>query len=132
MGCAVLLCIAPSTCLVAQVSLRPVGSQSWFAVRPTSHVCAPSRAASVEAPSTSVASKMVIVQGAGVAESAPNPDGSPPYTNGDFIGQGVANLAAGLFNGIPVGGSVSSTASTYQAFWAAVPPLVLTPVRSGT
>ena len=67
---------------------------------------------------------IVLVQGAGVAESAPNPDGSPSYTNGDFVGQGLAKLAAGLFSGIPVGGSVSSTALNVAAGarsrWAAV------------
>ena len=44
---------------------------------------------------------IVLVQGAGVAESAPNPDGSPSSTNRDFIGQGVANVASGLFHGTP-------------------------------
>ena len=67
---------------------------------------------------------IVLVQGAGVAESAPNPDGSPSYTNGDFIGQGVANVTAGLFSGIPVGGSVSATALNLAAGarsrWASV------------
>ena len=46
---------------------------------------------------------IALVQGAGVAESAPNPDGSPSHTNGDFIGQGVGNLASGLFHSTPVG-----------------------------
>ena len=58
---------------------------------------------------------IALVQGAGVAESAPNPDGSPSHTNGDFIGQGVGNLASGLFHGTPVGGSVGSTALNVSA-----------------
>jgi len=49
------------------------------------------------------------------AESAPNPDGSPSHTNGDFIGQGVGNLLSGLFHGTPVGGSVGSTALNVSA-----------------
>jgi SulP family sulfate permease len=53
---------------------------------------------------------IVLVQGAGVAEAAPNPDGTPSDTNGDFKAQGIANLAAGLFRGQPVGGSVGQTA----------------------
>ena len=52
---------------------------------------------------------IVLVQGAGVAESAPNADG-PSNANQDFIGQGAGNLAAGFFRGMPVGGSVGSTA----------------------
>jgi SulP family sulfate permease len=58
---------------------------------------------------------IALVQGAGVAESAPNPDGSPSHTNGDFIGQGVGNLLSGLFHGTPVGGSVGSTALNVSA-----------------
>lgn len=53
---------------------------------------------------------IVLVQGAGVAESAPNTDGSPSRVNQDIIAQGVANLLAGLLRGQPVGGSVGSTA----------------------
>ena len=53
---------------------------------------------------------IVLVQGAGVAEAAPNPKGRRSDTNVDFMAQGWANLASGLFRGIPVGGSVSQTA----------------------
>ncbi len=67
---------------------------------------------------------IVLVQGAGVAQSAPNLGGPPSRTNGDFVAQGVANLAAGLFHGIPVGGSVGSTALNRTAGarsrWASV------------
>ncbi len=58
---------------------------------------------------------IVVVQGAGVAESAPNPDGSHSSTNRDFIGQGVANVASGLFHGTPVGGSVTATSLNITA-----------------
>ncbi len=58
---------------------------------------------------------IVLVQGAGVAESAPNPDGTPSSTNRDFIGQGAGNLLSALFHGIPVGGSVSTTAINIAA-----------------
>ena len=58
---------------------------------------------------------IALVQGAGVSEAAPNPDGSPSRMNRDFIGQGVANLASGFFHGTPVGGSVSSTALNVAA-----------------
>jgi SulP family sulfate permease len=58
---------------------------------------------------------IVLVQGAGVAESAPNPDGSRSSVNRDFIAQGVGNLASGLFRGQPVGGSVGQTAINLAA-----------------
>jgi SulP family sulfate permease len=58
---------------------------------------------------------IVLVQGAGVAESAPNPDGTPSSINRDFIGQGAGNLLSGLFQGVPVGGSVSTTAINMAA-----------------
>ena len=56
---------------------------------------------------------IALVQGAGVSQSAPNPDGEYPDPSGDFRGQGAANVATGLFSGIPVGGSLSGT-STLQ------------------
>ena len=58
---------------------------------------------------------IVLVQGTGVAEAAPNPDGSQPNPNRDFIGQGIGNVASGLFRGQPVGGSVSQTALNVAA-----------------
>jgi len=51
-----------------------------------------------------------LVQGAGISSSYPNPDGKYPDVSRDFVGQGVANLAVSLFRGLPVGGSISSTA----------------------
>jgi SulP family sulfate permease len=51
-----------------------------------------------------------LVQGSGVSKAYPNPDGRYPDTSRDFLGQGTANIGAGLFQGIPMGGSVSSTA----------------------
>jgi len=53
---------------------------------------------------------IVLVQGAGVAQSYPNPDRTRTDQNSDFMAQGWANVASGLFRGIPVGGSVSQTA----------------------
>ena len=51
-----------------------------------------------------------LVQGAGVAAAFPNPGGRPPDASRDFLGQGAANVAAGVFQGMPVGGSMSATA----------------------
>ena len=50
-----------------------------------------------------------LVQGAGIGQSYPNPDGEYPDASQDFIGQGAANIAAGFFRGMPVGGSLSAT-----------------------
>ena len=51
-----------------------------------------------------------LVQGAGISANYPNPDGSYPDPSRDFIGQGAANVACGIFQGMPVGGSLSATA----------------------
>jgi sulfate permease, SulP family len=53
---------------------------------------------------------IILVQGAGVSQSVPNPDGSRRSTSRDFIAQGAANVASGFFRGLPVGGSLSATA----------------------
>ncbi|MBL8775198.1 MAG: SulP family inorganic anion transporter [Acidimicrobiales bacterium] len=50
-----------------------------------------------------------LVQGAGISANFPNPDGSYPEASRDFIGQGAGNVASGLLQGMPVGGSVSAT-----------------------
>ena len=50
-----------------------------------------------------------LVQGAGISANFPNEDGSYPDPSRDFIGQGVANIASGAFEGMPVGGSVSAS-----------------------
>ena len=51
-----------------------------------------------------------LVQGAGVSQGTPNPDGRYPDVSRDFAGQGAANIATSLVGGIPAGGSVSGTA----------------------
>ena len=53
---------------------------------------------------------IALVQGAGVSKGYPNPDGAYPDSSRDFIGQGAANIGASLFQGMPIGGSVSGTA----------------------
>ncbi|RZK71752.1 MAG: SulP family inorganic anion transporter [Rhodococcus sp. (in: high G+C Gram-positive bacteria)] len=67
---------------------------------------------------------IVLVQGAGVAEAAPNLDGTRSRPNEDFTAQGVGNVASGLFGGMPVGGSVGQTAINTSAGgktrWAAI------------
>jgi len=58
---------------------------------------------------------IILVQGAGVAEAAPNSDGAPSDTNRDIIAQGAGNLASGFLRGLPVGGSVGQTALNVSA-----------------
>jgi SulP family sulfate permease len=67
---------------------------------------------------------VILVQGAGVSQSVPNPDGSRRSTSRDFVAQGAANVVSGLFRGLPVGGSLSATALNViygaQSRWAVV------------
>ncbi|BDZ54965.1 sodium-independent anion transporter [Agromyces marinus] len=51
-----------------------------------------------------------LIQGAAVSSGIPNLDGRPADASRDFIGQGVGNVVAGLFRGMPVGGSMSASA----------------------
>ena len=50
-----------------------------------------------------------LVQGAAITANYTNPDGTYPDPSRDFTGQGVANVAAGVFQGMPVGGSLSAS-----------------------
>lgn len=65
-----------------------------------------------------------LIQGAGISQSIPNPDGKYPDISRDFIGQGAANLASGLFRGLPVSGALDGTAvnlaSGARSRWANV------------
>jgi SulP family sulfate permease len=82
---------------------------------------------------------IILVQGAGVAEAAPNPGEAQPDPDQDIIAQGAANLASGLFRGIPVGGSVGQTAlnvsvgakTRWAAIWSGVWLLVILALFSG-
>jgi sulfate permease, SulP family len=67
---------------------------------------------------------IVLVQGAGVSESVPNPDRVPAAPDADFRAQGYANVASGLLKGLPIGGSLGQTAlnvsSGARTRWASV------------
>lgn len=56
-----------------------------------------------------------LVQGAAISGSMPNPDGRYPNASADFRGQGIANIATGMLQGMPVGGSMSATALSRAA-----------------
>lgn len=51
-----------------------------------------------------------LVQGASISANFPNADGTYGDVSRDFVGQGAANVVAGVFQGMPVGGSVSASA----------------------
>lgn len=65
-----------------------------------------------------------LAQAAGISAAVPNPDGSRPSTNGDFVAQGAANLAGGFFGALPTGGSLSrtgvATSAGAQTRWAGI------------
>lgn len=66
-------------------------------------------------PSAAGLAIIALVQGVGVSKTVPNPDGSYPNVSRDFAAKGVANLASGVFAGMPVGGTMSETAVSLKA-----------------
>ncbi|MFL9680592.1 SulP family inorganic anion transporter [Streptomyces sp. KL110A] len=56
-----------------------------------------------------------LAQAAGITPSLPDPDGTRSDINGDFRSQGYANLADGLFQALPSGGSTSRTGVAVSA-----------------
>ncbi|MEU8711971.1 SulP family inorganic anion transporter [Streptomyces sp. NPDC048663] len=58
---------------------------------------------------------MAPAQAASIGSLVPNPDGSRPSVNGDFAAQGLADLAGGLFQALPSGGSLSRTGVAVSA-----------------
>lgn len=58
---------------------------------------------------------VALVQGAGVSKSYANPDGRYPDISRDFLGTGAANIAASFFQGMPLGGSVGTSALNVSA-----------------
>ena len=67
---------------------------------------------------------VALAQAAGIGAAVPNPDGSRTNVSGDFLAQGVANLAGGFFRALPVGGSLSrtgvATSAGARTRWAGV------------
>lgn len=51
-----------------------------------------------------------LAQAAGISAAVPNPDHTRVSVSGDFVAQGMANVAGGLFGALPGGGSLSRTA----------------------
>lgn len=118
---AFVLAIAAATLLLAVLSLPTFGlGADWHAVKivrdiagipsdlPRLTLPAPDYLVPLLLPALSVAI-IGLVQGAGVGQAYPNPDGKYPDVSGDFLGQGVGNIATSLVGGLPAGGSISGT-----------------------
>jgi SulP family sulfate permease len=124
---AFILAISAATLLLAVLSLPAFGvTLNWQSVRTVGDIAAiprtlPGTGAAVAAASAyAVAARPVVaiiglIQGAGVSQGYPNPDGKYPNVSRDFLGQGAANLAASLVSGVPAGGSISGTALLLSA-----------------
>jgi SulP family sulfate permease len=119
---AFIIAIGVATALLALLSLPLFGAEeSWQTVTTVGDVAAiprtlpyvalptPGLMLSLLLPAFSVAI-IGLIQGAGVSQAYPNPDGKYPDVSRDFFGQGAANLASSLVGGLPAGGSISGTA----------------------
>ncbi len=119
---AFIIAIAVATVLLTILTLPSLAASASFGTVPTVGDIAaitrslpqlvlpePALIVSLILPAFSVAI-IGLVQGAGVSQGTPNPDGRYPDVSRDFLGQGAANIATGLVGGIPAGGSVSGTA----------------------
>lgn len=58
---------------------------------------------------------LALVQSVGITQSVREQEDHPTNVDRDFVAQGVANLAASVFQGMPAGGSISRTAITISA-----------------
>jgi len=58
---------------------------------------------------------IIVVQGAGVSEIAPSDGPAVPGGSGDIVAQGIGNVAASLWRGIPVGGALGDTNMNVKA-----------------
>jgi SulP family sulfate permease len=118
---AFIIAIAVATVLLVVLSLPALSAAAQFAAVPTvggiaaiprelPQLALPqlSLVLSLWLPALSIAI-IGLVQGAGVSQGTPNPDGRYPEVSRDFLGQGAANMATSLVGGIPAGGSVSGT-----------------------
>jgi SulP family sulfate permease len=119
---AFIVAIGVSTVLLTLLSLSSLGTAlSWQTVETVGDIAsiprslprlalpAPELLLAMLLPAFSVA-VIGLIQGAGVSQGYPNPNGKFPAVSRDFLGQGAANIATGLVGGVPAGGSISGTA----------------------
>jgi SulP family sulfate permease len=124
---AFIIAIAVSTILLAMLALPSLPTAAGFASVQTVGDIAdiPRSLPSLTLPTPELILKMLLpafsvaliglIQGAGVSQGYPNPDGKYPDVSRDFLGQGAANIAASLVGGVPAGGSISGTALIISA-----------------
>lgn len=112
--------IIPIVLSTALLALLSILNPSWQAAQTVSDIATIPRALpelSLPAPNFFLAMLLPafsiaiigLIQGAGVSQGYPNPDGKYPNVSRDFLGQGAANMATGFVGGIPAGGSISGT-----------------------
>jgi SulP family sulfate permease len=119
---AFIIAIAVATVLLLLLTLPALPTAASFAAVPTvgSISAIPRELPQLALPQLSLVLTLLLpalsiaiiglVQGAGVSQGTPNPDGRYPEVSRDFVGQGAANIATSFAGGIPAGGSVSGTA----------------------
>jgi len=124
---AFIIAIAAATLLLALLTLPALPSAAGFASVQTVEDIAdiPRALPSLTLPEPALILKMLLpafsvaliglIQGAGVSQGYPNPDGKYPNVSRDFLGQGAANMATSLVGGLPAGGSISGTALIMSA-----------------
>jgi SulP family sulfate permease len=119
---AFIIAIVASTLLLAVLTLPFLGTAPAFSTvqtvgdiasiprsLPTLMLPTPALLFKMLLPAFSVA-LIGLIQGAGVSQGYPNPDGRYPNVSRDFLGQGVANIGTSFVGGVPGGGSISGTA----------------------
>ncbi|MGV0805990.1 SulP family inorganic anion transporter [Mycolicibacterium setense] len=118
------LVVVTAVVAVAKVDVETVGDIASIA-NALPPVTVPNFAAIPELLVGGVAVALVaLAQAAGISAAVPNPDGSRTNMNGDFLAQGAANVAGGLFGALPAGGSLSrtgvSTSAGAQTRWSGI------------
>jgi len=124
---AFILAISAATLLLTVLALPLFGvTLNWQSVRTVGDIAAiPRTLPDLALPSLQLLFSLLLpalsiaiiglIQGAGVSQGYPNPDGKYANVSRDFLGQGAANLAASLVSGVPAGGSISGTALLLSA-----------------
>ncbi|OMC35107.1 transporter [Mycobacterium sp. GA-1841] len=118
------LVVVTAIVAVAHIDVETVGDIASIA-NALPPVTVPNFAAMPELLVGGVAVALVaLAQAAGISAAVPNPDGSRTNMNGDFLAQGAANVAGGMFGALPAGGSLSrtgvATSAGAQTRWAGI------------